>query len=274
MKKLNIVLSIFVGTIVMLLVFVPYYGYEKKHQSVASAQDTYIKFPPPTAYSTSIPNFSALKLQKYVNSEVSTQLINGVEMSAGNFRVENNEFNADICFQVPDSNGWTHQNVVAHFGSSELVPYGGMTFERVETLPNGERYLETFLGNPPVLEKQNMPIDGSPDYSCDTLKFRLEAIHDIPSNVTLTVYTIGGTPREGQECAASETVQSILDAEGVGIKIGCVKNNSGTQTEILEKSASMSEEEANRHISDAFQKAFVIEGPWVFQGKVTTLESP
>lgn len=240
-----------------------------------SAKDNYEKFPTPTPYATSVPNFIEQKIQPHAKAEVSAQTVRGVEMAATNFRVENGKFMADICFQTPDNNAWMIQDLAAHAGSIKLIPNESWTFEKVYTLPNGERHLVTYVLNSPYFNDQIIPTDGTPDYRCDTIIFLIPSDVNQPiDNVIVTVYKVGGTPNRYQECSANETYQSILDDKNLGIKIACRMDDFGERTDILEKPQGMSEEEALRLIAEAYRQAFVIEGPWVFQGKVTTLASP
>ncbi len=244
-----------------------------RSEPAASAQDTYPAFPTPTTLPTSVPGFIEQKLQPYAQSEISVQTVNGVEMAAANFRIEEGEFRADVCFQTPDSNDWVYYKVMAQIDDVELRLALFESFEMVQTSANGERRFITRIGNPPITSNQVISSGSFPDYRCDTLKFRPSLDNQTLQSdyVRLTVFAIGGTPNEGAGCATSEAMQSILDDKDLGIKIACAQTESGTKTEILEKPQSMSEEEARQHLDEAFQQMFVREGPWVFEGTVTTM---
>lgn len=222
----------------------------------------------PTPYTTSIPGVSAQILEKFTDTEIMTQQVNGVEMSVANFRSVKNDFYVDVCFQMPDDNDWIYQEVKIQFGNVEIPPYESTRFESISTLPNGQRILTTFLGDPPQLVSENIEAKDLPDYRCDTLGFHIGA-EMIEADVTLYIGSIGSTPREGEGCAATrDKVQSILDANDTEIQIDCVQQESGSTTFITSKPGAISQEDAEALVSKAFREVFTIKGPWIFTGSI------
>lgn len=222
----------------------------------------------PTPYATSIPGISAQVLEKFADTEVTTQMVNGVEMSAANFRSKKNDFYVDVCFQMPDDNDWIYQEVKIQFGNVEIPPYEFTRFESISTLSNGQRVLTTFLGDPPQLVSENIEVKDFPDYRCDTLGFHISA-EMIETDVTLYIGSIGSTPREGEGCTATrDKVQSILDANDTEIQIDCVQQESGSTTFITSKPSAISQEDAEALVSKAFREVFTITGPWIFTASI------
>ncbi|GAB4505610.1 MAG: hypothetical protein Fur0043_26070 [Anaerolineales bacterium] len=112
------------------------------------------------------------------------------------------------------------------------------------------------------------PADTLPEYRCETVRFRLEKEVDL-SNFTLEILTIHMSLPEGTGCETFfDNVQSILDAEGTGIRLDCVKQDYGEFMSIAEKPETMSEEEAQRLINNARYKLTTIDGPWIFTGSI------
>lgn len=270
MKTRKLVVTGFVVTILILAIFINA-NEGGKIESAASAKDLFRNLPTPTLYPTSLPGISVRALQKYALSEILTVSAGGIEMSAANFRLENNEFKVDLCFQSPNKYDWIHDAFI-QIGDEKITPYGGTTFERTETLGNGQKRITTYLGDPPQLEWNIVSSDGLPDYRCDTLAFRLDAT-PITARVTLQVIKIMTTPNEGEGCAEyRDMVQSILNDRSAGIKVDCSQNNfefgARTRFLIIEKPSTMSQDEAEQIISDILQEFFTINGPWIFVGTI------
>ncbi len=242
-----------------------------KSESAASARELYRTLPTPTPYPTSLPGFTSQVMEKYARSEVITQTVNGVEMSAANFRLENNALKVEVCFQTPNNNDW-FSNASIQIGNEE-IPADEMTiFEIAETLGNGQKQIITNQGDPPQLDWRTVPSNGQPDYRCDTLGFRLSSM-PLPSDVTLIIKSIVSTPREGDGCAEHrEVVQSLLDAKAARIRIDCAQNDfefgARTRYVIVEKPSSISQDEAMQLISNILRELFTINGPWVFAGTI------
>jgi hypothetical protein len=226
----------------------------------------------PAADPSPTPGVATLALQKYAHSEIQTVSTNGIEMSAANFRLENNEIKVDICFQQPNNYDWVSDASI-QIRNETIRPYGGSTFERTETLEDGQKRITTYLGNPPQLEWSTMPSDGQPDYRCDTLAFRLGS-NPPPKHFTLQVAAIITTPNEGEGCAEyREMVQSLLNARSAEIKVDCSQNDfefgARTRFIIVDKPASMSQEQAEQFVSNVFLESFTIKGPWIFEGTIS-----
>ncbi|GER78398.1 MAG: hypothetical protein M5U11_03595 [Anaerolineales bacterium] len=266
MKIQKFMLTGFVITILALVIFASAYD-GGKAKSFALAKDLYGDLPTPTLYPTSLPGISARVLQKIASTEIQTVSANGIEMSAANFRLENNEVKVDICFQTPNNNDWI-SDASLQIGNEKVPAYGGTTFEKMETLEDGQKRITTYLGNPPKLNWSMSPSDGQPDYRCDTLAFRLGDAA-FPAQVVLQIRSIVSTPNEGEGCAEyRDMVQSILNARSDGIKVDCSQNDfefgARTRFTIVEKPVSMSQEQAEQLVSKIFYESFTINGPWIF----------
>lgn len=222
----------------------------------------------PTPLPTAISGVSALAIQKYAqDGKIITQQQFGFDISAANFRYENEEIRADVCFQLPSTADWRVWDATLQTGSANLLLSTIAPRELTETLADGKRRVTTY-GN--GVSWQDIPHDGQPNYLCETLAFfspvagtNLAEI-DL-SQVKLVVQSIGALPREGQECAFYlETVQSRLDAKGIGIKLDCVSQDGGAQVVIARKPANMSQNDAEALVSRESVESFIVQGPWIF----------
>jgi hypothetical protein len=236
----------------------------------ASARELPQNLPTPTALSETKPGGSAQVLEKFADSEITTQMVNGVEMSAANFRVEQNEIigmdelRADVCFLLPNSEDWLIRDARLQTGDVEIPGDGAGLIEVLRTHPNGQKRI--YVGSSSTY--LDSPTDTLPEYRCDTVRFRLEKEVDL-SSFTLEIRSIFASPLEGTGCEAFfENVQSILDAENTGIRVDCVKQEYGEFMSIADKPESLSEEEALRLLSEAQRRITLIEGPWVFTGSI------
>jgi hypothetical protein len=227
--------------------------------------------PTPTPYATSLPGLSTQILQKFSQSEVTTQTAQGVEMSATNFRLENNELLVDICYLLPSSADWIIRDAAVQIEGSMIRYHASTAIEISRTLESGMKRVTFYPSKSSDRVTQgskDLESDSLPDYRCDTVSFRLEA-DLIPSDVTVVIRSIIAPPAEGEECISyRDNVQSILDAENSGIRLDCVKQEYGSITSIAEKSESMSDEEAQSLINEAKRKITTIDGPWIFTGSI------
>jgi hypothetical protein len=266
--KTKIFFLILLLSTTFLLIFFALSNASRNNSSPAFAEELPKNLPTPTPYATSMPRVSAQVLEKYARSEILTQIVSGVEMSATNFRLEKNNFYVDVCFQTPDDNDWIYQGVKIQIGDVDIPPYEFTRFESVSTFPNGQRVLTTFLGDPPQLVSENIVSNELPDYRCDTLGFHVGA-KMFERKVSLYINSIGSTPREGAGCMTTrDKVQSVLDANGTDIKIDCVLQESGSTTSIASKPDTLSQEDAKLLVAEAFHEIFTIEGPWIFTGSI------
>lgn len=250
MKIKNIVFAIVATAMLIAAIFIAGAKNNERIPPVA-AEGLKVKIDTPTPYATSIPSFVVQVLQKHARSEVLTRTVHGVEMSAANFRVEGDDFKVDVCFQPPNGNDWIYATPVIQFGNETRVIYESTTFDRIATLQNGEKWLTTFLGNPPQIENKKIDPNSLPDYSCDTLKFHLQ--NAMLSRVVLKIPTINGILPEGNGCQNRDTLQSILNAKGLGIKLDCALEGYRGKITIAEKPENMNDEEARKLMGQALR---------------------
>lgn len=235
--------------------------------TVVSAKERYVNHTTPTPFATHVPGVSVQALQKHARSKIVTSSVRGVEMSAANFRVEDNLLMADICLQVPNSNDWSFGDSKIRFGDVEVLAAGGFLLERLNTSPNGEKTLTTFIPKHGVEMKKNYSTD-LPSYFCVTIEFRLDNNH-VPTRVVLTINRLRSSAHLGEECNYLDAIQSIIDSKGAGIKIDCThRSDTGSGLMIVEKPGNMNQQAAEKLLADAYNQMFLIEGPWVFQGEV------
>lgn len=212
------------------------------------------------------PGVSVLAIQKFARSEILTTSANGLEMSAANFRVEDNVLKVDVCYQKPNNENWLVFDTAIQVGETKVSVNGASGLEETSSMEDGRRQIYTFANRADELpgQIQYVEYDGLPDYRCDTLDFRIGSSLDL-SHFELVIKTLMLDRHDGEECTKyRDTVQGILDAKGLGIRMDCVMQEYGSFQTIAEKPDSMSQEEAEQLVSDAFREAFMINGPWVF----------
>jgi hypothetical protein len=218
--------------------------------------------PPPTS------GVSALAIQKYAQGgKIITQQKSGFDVSATNFRFENEEIKVDICFQLPNAADWRVWEATLQSGDTNLLLSTIAPRELTQTLTNGKRLVTTY-GN--GVSWQEIPHNGQPDYLCETLAFfSLTPGNNLAeidlTQVNLVIQSIGALPREGQECTFYlDVVQSRLDAKNSGIKLDCVNQDGGAQVVVAQKPTDMSQRDAEELVSRESVDSFIVQGPWIF----------
>jgi hypothetical protein len=268
MKKNTLIPIIALGLIFLLGALA--FAFSRKSTPVASAAELPKGLPTPTAYATALPGVSMQVMQKFAQGEILTQTAQGVEISAANFRIEKDNLKVDVCYQLPKGEDWLVGIAVAKIGDKEIVYDENPAIETSRTLENGKKQIMSSQTNPSsgVVEPVFAEMDSNdlPDYRCSTIVFRLEP-DTIVSNVSITIPDLTFVQKGSEGCNYIQTVQSVLDAEKTGIRLDCVTQDYGVFTSIAEKPASMSDEEAQRLVSEVRHKIFTIEGPWVFEWK-------
>ncbi len=257
-----IVLALVAGMLIVTL------GVPRTTANVQAVELSTGKITTPTPLPTAIPGVSALAIQKYAQSgKIMTQQKFGIDISAANFRYENEEIKVDVCFQLPSAADWRVWDATLQTKRGNLLLSTIAPRELTETLPDGKRRVTTY-GN--GVAWNDVPHDGQPDYLCETLAFFSPAseinLREIDlTQVSLVIQSIGALPREGQECAFYlETVQSRLDTKGIGIKLDCVSQEGGAQVVIAQKPANMSQTDAEALVSKESVESFIVQGPWIF----------
>jgi len=240
--------------------------------SVVSADSFPRNIPTLTPYPTAVlPGVSVMAIQKFADSGIQTTSANGIEISAANFRVEDKILKVDVCFQKPSNENWLIFDAAIQIGEAKITLDGGSGIEETTTLDNGQRKIFTFANRTAGISGQEQTVihDGMPDYRCDTLDFQVDSSLKL-SQFDLVINSIMLDRNEGGECTTyRDRVQSILDAQGLGIRIDCVMQDYGSFQTIAEKPASMSQEEAERLVRNARREAFMLHGPWIFQGTIS-----
>lgn len=222
------------------------------------------------------PSISRGALQKYANADIKTQTVNGIDMSVSNFRIEGRLLKVNVCFTAPNNKEWTIGEGFAQIGDKKIRLLGANNLEISETLDDGTGRIIIISGKDINVEKVNYSV---PNYRCDTLLFLFNTEQMVHTHaVSLTVKNIRFATNEGHVCASVEMAQSIMDEKNLGIKVACAQIDSNglssADIKILEKPQNMSEEQARQHIYEAQLQAMIIDGPWVFEGTVTSAGNP
>jgi hypothetical protein len=271
MKKNSLFLAIFLGFILLLVILIPLSF--RKNVPGASAAELPRNLPTPTPYATALPGISVQVMQEFAHGEILTQEANGVEVSAANFRVEQDQLMVDVCYQAPDTQDWLVSNVIARIGDKEIPYHESRAIVVSHTLKNGRKQIVSFQRDSStgdLIEQTVKEVDSDnlPDYRCTIIIFRLEPGMST-SSVTIVLKALRVSERVGEVCDTYlKNMQSVLDAENTGIRLDCVKQDYGEFPSIAEKPASMSDEDAQRLVSEARRKIYTIEGPWIFEGKI------
>lgn len=265
--------KITVSVTVTALVFIAIFLFLNTLQNTSSAEASALykeKNATPTPWPAAISGVSASAIEKYANGKVLTQQKLGVDMSAANFRYENNEIKADVCFQLPNKADWRVWDAVLQSGTTTLLLSTIEPLELTETLANGKRQVTTYPKGSNITW-QEIPHNGQPDYLCETLSFFSPTAETNLAEIDLTqiklvVQSLGALPREGEECSFYlDIVQSRLDARGAGIKLDCVGQDGSAKPVIAQKPANMSQNDAESIVSSISNESFTIKGPWIFQ---------
>lgn len=270
MKSKLIVLTTVLGVVFLASMAILYLN-EENNVSSASAENFPINIPTDTPYPTAIaPGVSVLAIQRFTTSEILTAFANGIEISATNFRIEDKTLKVDICFQKPNNDNWLVFDASIQVGETQIPLDGGRGIEETNTLNNGQRYIFTFADQTNGIPGQEQTVmhDGLPDYRCDALDFQLDTSLNL-SKFNLVIKSLLLDRNEGEECTTyRDKVQSILDAKKLGIRLDCVMQEYGSFQSIAEKPASMSQEEAEQFVREAFREAFTLTGPWIFAAEI------
>jgi len=204
-----------------------------------------------------------------------TQKVNGILVTADNFRRENNKLLLDVCYEFPTNLDWTIWDAHLDDGVS-----GSLAWDKADPI---------IIREPPMDGKQKVtPFErtqvgvkvGEPRWEdasdttmglrCDTLYF--DGISEASTHLTFTLDAIAAYPREGEECdpAYLAKYQAALDARNTGIKVNCRHEEYTSGVEVLDKPVSMSLEEAEiiLHGKDLFLDIRGIRGPWVFEYEI------
>ena len=245
-------------------------AHSNRSTETVSAANLPDNLPTPTAYATALPGVSVQVMQKFAQGEILTQTAQGVEISAANFRIEKDNLKVDVCYQLPKGEDWLVGIAVAKIGDEEIVYDENPAIETLRTLENGRKQIMSSQTNPSsgVVEPVFAEMDSNdlPDYRCSTIVFHLEP-NTMVSNVSIAIPDLTLVQQGSEGCNYIQNVQSVLDAEKTGIRLDCVTQEYGVFTSIAEKPASMSDEEAQRLVSEVRHKIFTLEGPWVFEWK-------
>jgi hypothetical protein len=205
-----------------------------------------------------------------VAAELLAQTVNGIEVTATNFRREGSQVKADVCFVTLDNSDWIIWSVSLKYAKNgkptEVSDFGTTPIELREFPVNGQQRVITFGAGGEKNVHSEPAATGQMGRRCDTLYFEVPVEADL-SNLNLTIHSIGASPDEGEACTFYlDKVQKALDVRKTGIKLQCTEESWGSSVTVVSKPASMSQEEADRIVfSDEF---FTIKGPWTFATSV------
>lgn len=233
---------------------------EAKSQAQAQVED--LSQSPTLTMSDASPEI----INSSVGAGLLAQTVNGIEVTATNFRREGNQVKADICFVVQDTSDWSiwkaSLTYVTNGKSTEVSDFGGIPIELREFPVSGQQRVIKFGAGGEKNVHSEPAVAGQMGRRCDTLYFEVPVEVDL-SSLKLTIHSIGAYPREGEACDSYlKKVQKALDARQVGIKLKCIEESWGSSIKVINKPVSMSQDEAEMiAFSDEF---FTIKGPWVF----------
>ncbi|MBL8090389.1 MAG: hypothetical protein JNJ43_08680 [Anaerolineales bacterium] len=211
-------------------------------------------------------------LQKYAFSDIQTVTVNDFQISATNFIIRGDVLNVDICYLNPDQYEWSTGDAVIEFDGQKLFLFGGNVLETHRILENGEILsYETTDEIQQQADKYSLINIEEYNYRCETLIFILAPETKL-SKVQLTIQYMRAST-EGDVCNENlEKVQSMLNAKGIDIQAGCVKNEyeftSPASFSVVKKPDSFTEEEALKIVQETFRELIRIYGPWVFSSEV------
>jgi hypothetical protein len=220
-----------------------------------------------------------------LNSSFAVSVANGINFSAGNYRLDNvGRLAMDFCFDQVDTGDWT-------IWSSHITDKKGLN-----ATPSEGDLLE--IRFPPILidgkpkqqiidfrgetsnEIKDYYIDADPNQRvgqrCVAMTYNLPPKFDL-SSFTVIVDNILAYPDENTQCseAAILNIQKILDERQTGIKVELKTDFSDggggmCGVEVVQKPEHMSLDEAMSIVSgnEMIIDLYGIRGPWVFEGSL------
>lgn len=162
--------------------------------------------------------------------------VNGVEVDASNFRMENNQITVDICFERISEEDW-------NLSRSSLDIAGSTIWANYWALID-YRYDES----------------GRATHRCDMVTFPFSGAFSA-GEVTVVIPRLETSRSEIMDCPAA-----MEKLGGTGIVIECFQTEHSGGYNLLEKPEDMSLEEAHSIASDAFIE--VLDGPWILHGEL------
>ncbi len=168
----------------------------------------------------------------------SSQSVGGFAMRLERAWQDGKQVNADVCFTLPDSSGWTIW--AAHFD------YAGESVSEFSS----------------SMISEQATADGVASERCDELGFYVPPDADL-SAASLTVESVGAYPTAEEYCSLYiPKIQQSLQERGIGITLDCPEVDGTMTMQITSKPDGMSQEEAEQLVySDEF---YTVKGPWSF----------
>ena len=226
----NRITTLTIGIIVSMLVGVAFYTHSVSASTTVgfeiSKESTNIKLNAPIISEANKP------------SNITKQLVNGIEIEIINQQVQDNFLLVDVCFQLPSDSDWllsTYPDDVILTVGNETIPHSG--FGEIDTKTNAS-------GN---------------KTRCDRVTFQISGQEDLSKFVITINHLVTSIP-ENPDC---DKAQAKLDKKNTGIKIKCSKTDSSFSYEVTQKPGNMSSYETQRPIESAFSETF--DGPWAFE---------
>ncbi len=194
---------------------------------------------------------------------ISAQVVNGIEVTASNPRLQGDKFTVDVCFTIPDDNpDWIITKASLTTDKAISSDWWATPIELRFPSANGQQQVITHdaKGIPSV---RTETVTGSQQgRRCDALTFQVPAGSTV-STATLSINAITSRPAEGQYCEKLAKVQDQLKARNVNITINCAEKDGVTNVTITNKPSSMSQADAEGLVfSDEWYSKF---GPWEFE---------
>ena len=164
-----------------------------------------------------------------------SQSVGGFSLNLRRAWRDGKQVNAELCFTLPDSSGWTIWE--AHY------EYGGTTVSE---------FSAAFLSQEP----------GPPAQRCDQISFYVPPDADLSAS-SLTVESVGAYPSADEFCSVyMPKIQQALSERATGITIDCPNIDGAMSLQIVGKPEGMSQEQAEQLVfSDEF---YTVRGPWSF----------